>query len=322
MDQMLDARFSGKPRDPRGGCYMDGSEGVSSILRVETHDVHDALDSRHGRRGKGICCALDAAMRLVSTIRARANAERRGGRESRYPRVRSPYLAIGRSPRPFGSASSRSMPTSMMIAPWQTNCVRLPLRLFGVKLSVKHERDIEMISFASYLPLFDKMLRPVIAVRLDCSAKNEGGYRNEWRRTMMWCWRSARLKRQRGQHARKMRETSSTALEIVNERSARGEVDKADFEEKRRIITEAYLRVTRKGWLLGRCSRSGSIDSGSLQPLRSEDEFMRPTPSPDSYYNVGPIGAALLLMKTPARRCSNRPAIGALGRLDPKGSFD
>jgi putative membrane protein len=51
----------------------------------------------------------------------------------------------------------------------------------------------------------------------------------------MWCW-CCGGRRAYGAHER---ETSSTAMEILKERFARGEIDKAEFEEKRRIIAEA-----------------------------------------------------------------------------------
>ena len=31
-----------------GSCYMDGVEGLLAALHIETHGVHDALNSRHG----------------------------------------------------------------------------------------------------------------------------------------------------------------------------------------------------------------------------------------------------------------------------------
>ena len=53
---------------------------------------------------------------------------------------------------------------------------------------------------------------------------------------MFCCGRWAYGGKEAGAHRR--RRESSAAMEILKERFARGEIDKAEFEEKRRIIDD------------------------------------------------------------------------------------
>ena len=80
MDQLPDARFSGEPRDSCGSCYMDGMEGLLAALHIETHGVHDALDSRYGSGNGAII--IDVGM---DRFDAQPNVGEKGGGAFRMP---------------------------------------------------------------------------------------------------------------------------------------------------------------------------------------------------------------------------------------------
>jgi hypothetical protein len=81
MDQLPDARFSGEPRDSCGSCYMDRMEGLLAALHIETHGVHDALNSRHGSGNGAII--IDVGM---DRLDAEPNVGEKGFGAFRMPR--------------------------------------------------------------------------------------------------------------------------------------------------------------------------------------------------------------------------------------------
>src|SRR2546430_8606808 len=69
------------PRDSCGSRYMDGMEGLLAALHIETHGVHDALDSRHGSGNGAI--VIDVGM---DRLDAEPNAGEKGSSAFWMPR--------------------------------------------------------------------------------------------------------------------------------------------------------------------------------------------------------------------------------------------
>ena len=64
-----------------GSCYMDRTEGLLAALHIETHGVHDALDSRHGSGNGAII--IDVGM---DRLDAEPNVGEKGFGAFRMPR--------------------------------------------------------------------------------------------------------------------------------------------------------------------------------------------------------------------------------------------
>ena len=67
-----------------GSCYMDGVEGLLAALHIETHGVHDALNSRHGSGNGAII--IDVGM---DRLDAQPNVGEKGFGAFRMPRRNS-----------------------------------------------------------------------------------------------------------------------------------------------------------------------------------------------------------------------------------------
>jgi hypothetical protein len=121
MDEPLDTRFSGEPRDPCRGCYMDGMECLLAALHIETHGIHDALDTGYGSGNGAII--IDVGM---DRLNAKLNVGEKGCGAFWMPRC-DPHRKIAlkqtldnavaekASPTEYGHLSSchRSIPRPM-----------------------------------------------------------------------------------------------------------------------------------------------------------------------------------------------------------------
>ncbi len=126
MDQLLDARFSGESRDPRGGCYMNRTEGVSSDLHIETHRIHDALDSRYGN-GHG-AIIIDVGM---DRLDAEPNLWKKGYSAFWMPRCNS-YRPIALEQMPDDAAAEKASPPEDGHLPAPHRSIPMPMPQAGL----------------------------------------------------------------------------------------------------------------------------------------------------------------------------------------------
>jgi hypothetical protein len=130
MDQLLDARFSSEPRHPRGGCYMNRTEGVSFALHIETHGIHDAFDSRYGS-GHG-AIITDAGM---DRLDAEPDVWKKGYSAFRMPRCDS-YRPIALEQMPDDAAAEKARPAEYGHRPLRHYSIPMPTPGYGFVTNV------------------------------------------------------------------------------------------------------------------------------------------------------------------------------------------